>query len=176
MRFQLLWKIIPQLNNMKKNIQKVFDDLSSYGNFLPIINFNFGYTHLNQNMMIDSNPIRDVIINLQASNQVELTNLGNVVSGKSTLTDVQKVELKASVIHSLNSTIPSFQETFKKQDYKTGTFLITQPIFVGGNLLAAKSAAKNEKLSSDYELSKIKNEVQIKAIDAYLKVILMIGL
>lgn len=153
--------------------QKSNDVLSSYGNFLPSLNFGFSYTHLNDNMIIDLNPIRDVIINLQAANQVELTNLGNIVSGKLPLTDAQKLAVKNQAINSLNSVIPPFEETFKKQDYKTGTLTVVQPLFLGGKLLAAKSAASNEKSAANYELQKVKNEIQFKTIDAYLKVILL---
>ncbi len=157
----------------EKYNQKLFDYKSTYGNFLPNLNFAFSYTHLNKDMDINLNPIRDVIINLQSSNQVEFTNISNIISGKPGLTDVQKLQLKNQFSSTLKNLIPDFQETFKEQNYYTGTFTITQPIFVGGKLLAANSFAYNELNSSKYELFKVKNDIALQTIDAYLKVILI---
>ena len=50
----------------EKYEQKKFEDLGSWGNFLPKINVTGGYTHLNDPLEIDLSPIRDVILNLQA--------------------------------------------------------------------------------------------------------------
>lgn len=157
----------------EKNNQRFLDYKSTYGNFLPNINFSFSYTHLNKDMEINLNPIRDVIINLQSSNQVEFANISNILSGKLGLTDAQKIQLKNQFSSSLNNLIPNFQETFKEQNYYTGTFTITQPIFVGGKILAANSIAYNELNSSKYELLKVKNDIILQTIDAYLKVILI---
>lgn len=157
----------------EKYNQKNFDYKSSYGNFLPNINFALSYTHLNKDMDINLDPIRDVIINLQSSNQVEFANIYSILSGKSGLTDAQKLQLKNQFSSILNNLIPSFQETFKEQNYYTGTFTITQPIFVGGKLLAANRYAFNELNSSKYELLKVKNDIVLQTIDSYLKVVLL---
>lgn len=153
--------------------QKEFDDLAAIGNFLPSVNFDASFTHLNDNMVIDLSPIRDVIITLQSSNQAELTNLGNILSGKAPLTTVQKDAVKIQAANSLNSLIPAFSETFKKQDYKTGTFTATQPLFVGGKLLAAKNAAAAEKESAKIEFIKTKNEIISEVVDRYMRVLLL---
>ncbi|MCX7875794.1 MAG: TolC family protein [Melioribacteraceae bacterium] len=153
--------------------QKEFDYLASLGNFLPSLNFGLSYTHLNQNMKIDLNPIREVILNLQSTNQTELINLGNILSGKSPLNESQKSIVKTQAYNSLNEIIPQFKETFKKQDYRTGSFSIYQPIFMGGKLLAIKNASKNEKSAAYFELIKLKNEISYQTIDSYLKVILL---
>lgn len=153
--------------------QKENDDFAAYGNFLPSLNFDFSYSHLNNDMEIDLSPIRNVIITLQSSNQAELTNFGNILAGKGALSQAQKDVVKLQAATSLNSLIPAFRETFKKQDYKTGTFIATQPLFVGGKLLAAKEAASAEKQSAYIELEKTKNEIVYEAIDRYTKVLLL---
>ncbi len=157
----------------EKVVQKEYDNLSAYSNFLPSLNFDLSYTHLNDDMVIDLSPIRDVIITLQSSNQAELTNLGNIISGKGPLTQAQKDGIKIQAASSLNSLIPAFKETFKKQNYRTGTFLVTQPLFLGGKLLATKGAASAEMESANIELEKTKNEIVYEVIDRYTKVLLL---
>ena len=153
--------------------QKELDDLAAIGNFLPTINFDASYTHLNKDMVIDLSPIRDVIITLQSSNQAELTNLGTILNGKAPLTTAQKDAVKIQAVNSLNTLIPPFSETFKKQDYKTGTFTATQPLFVGGKLLAAKNAAAAEKETARIEFIKTKNEIVSEVVDSYIRILLL---
>ncbi|MFA7420973.1 MAG: TolC family protein [Melioribacteraceae bacterium] len=157
----------------EKVVQKEYDNLSAYSNFLPSLNFDLSYTHLNDVMVIDLSPIRDVIITLQSTNQAELTNLGSIVGGKGPLSQAQKDGIKIQVASSLNSLIPAFKETFKKQNYRTGTFIVTQPLFLGGKLLAAKGAASAEMESANIELEKTKNEIVYEVIDRYTKVLLL---
>ncbi len=157
----------------QKVIQRENENLAAYGNFLPNLNFEASYTHLNGDMTIDLNPIRDVIISMQSSNQVELANLYNIATGKGALVQAQKDAVKLQAADKLNSLIPQFTETFKKQDYKMGTFVATQPIFLGGKLLAAKNAAEAEKEVSLIELDKARNEIVFEVIDRYTKVLLL---
>lgn len=153
--------------------QKNYQDLESWGNFLPTIGLEGSYSHLNDPMNIDLSPIRDVIIRLQAKNQAELANLGNVVQGKGPLTQSQKDAYTTGAMAQLDQLIPPFVETFKKQDYKTATIVGVQPIFVGGKLLGAHNFAKSEKLSAQIELTKIRDEIIQETVNNYLGVVLL---
>ena len=157
----------------EKYEQKKFEDISSLGIFLPKINMTGGYTHLNDPLEIDLSPIRDVIVNLQAKNQTEFANVYNLLQGKPALTDQQRGLLFQDYYNQLNSVIPPFSETFKKQDYWTATITGVQPIFMGGKLLAAKNYSSDEKQSSDLELQKTKNEIIEEVVNNYLTVILL---
>ena len=157
----------------EKYEQKQFEDLSSWGNFLPKINLTGGYTHLNDPLEIDLSPIRDVIVNLQAKNQTEFANVYTLLQGKPALTDQQRGALFQGYFNQLNSAIPAFSETFKKQDYWTASITGVQPIFMGGKLLAAKNYSSNEKQSSYFELQKTKNEIIEEVVNNYLTVILL---
>ncbi|MFA3781772.1 TolC family protein [Melioribacteraceae bacterium 4301-Me] len=153
--------------------QKKFDDLSSYGNFLPSIMLEGNFTHLNQELNIDLNPIKEVITNLQAKNQVELANIYNILNNGNPLPIEIKNNIFSQTLSTLNSTIPSFEETFKKQNYWTATLFITQPLFLGGKLIAAKNYATAEKKSAEIELTKVKNEIESEIIVNYLRVLLL---
>ncbi|MGE5402990.1 MAG: TolC family protein [Ignavibacteriales bacterium] len=152
--------------------QKKYQDLEAWGNFLPTVSFEGSYNHLNDPMNIDLSPIRDVIITLQAKNQTELANIYKTLQGQP-LNDQQKAALYSQYSSQLNSAIPPFVETFKKQDFKTATLVGVQPLFVGGKLLAAKNFASEEKRSSEFELQKIKDEVIQETVNNYLGVVLM---
>lgn len=157
----------------EKLTQKENEELASWGNFLPVINIDAAYTHLNDNMVIDLSPIRDVIINLQSSNQAALTNLSTILSGKAPLTAEQLTAIKGQTTTTLNAVIPEFKQTFKKQDYKTATITGVQPIFLGGKLIAAKNYAASERKAADAELTKIINEISVDVINNYMRVLLI---
>lgn len=153
--------------------QKEIAELESWGNFLPTIDLKASYTHLNDKMNINLNPIRDVIIALQSGNQAELSNIGSILAGTGALSAAQKLQIKGQAYSLLNNSIPSFEETFKKQDYKTATIQVVQPIFVGGKLLAAKKYASAEKEAAQIELKNIQNEIVNETINNYLRVLLL---
>ncbi len=157
----------------EKLAEKEIEDKSAIGNFLPSINFDLGYTHLNDNMVIDLSPIHDVIISAQSSNQAELTNIYNILAGGGALSNVQKNAVKNQAAAYLNGAIPPFTEVFKKQDFKSGTFTAVQPIFLGGKLLAAKKYASAEKIAASFEFDKTKNEVVSEVVDDYMMVLLL---
>ncbi len=153
--------------------QKEDENLAAWGNFLPSIDLEWKYTHLNDPLSIDLDPIRQVIIQMQSSNQAELTNIYGLLSGRPALTVDQKNLVTSAASAHLNDLLPPFSETLKKQDFKTAAFIGIQPLYVGGKLIAAKKYAASEEEYSRLELSKIKNEVINETIKYYLQTVLM---
>ncbi|MFA7288243.1 MAG: TolC family protein [Melioribacteraceae bacterium] len=153
--------------------QKEDENLAAWSNFLPSIDLEWKYTHLNDPLSIDLDPIRQVIIQMQSSNQAEITNIYGLLSGKPALTADQKKLVASAASDQLNGLLPPFSETLKKQDYKTAAFIGVQPLFVGGKLIAAKKYAASEEEYSRLELTKIKNDVTNETIKYYLQTILM---
>jgi outer membrane protein TolC len=157
----------------EKSEQKKYANIEAWGNFLPKINITASYTHLNDPLILDLNPIRDVIIGLQTQNQVALTNISNILQTGTGLSDQQKAYVAQQANLKLNSAIPSFKETFKEQDYKTATIVGIQPIFLGGKLLAAKKFASDELEASDIELKKTRDDVIQETVNNFLAVVLL---
>lgn len=153
--------------------QKEYQNLEALGNFLPQINFNYSYTHLNDPIGIDLDPIRQAMIQLQAKNQVEYANIYNLLQGNPQLSDIQRSILLEQYSNQLNSLIPPFTKELKKQDYKTATITGLQLIFTGGKLLAAKKYASLDEASAQKELKQIKDEVTKEVIKKYLTVVLL---
>lgn len=146
---------------------------SAWGNFLPSFNFGMSYNHLNQPLEIDLSPIREVILKLQSSNMAEFANISNIISTSIPLTTEQKSAVKISSYNSLNSSIPPFSETLKKQNFYNGNFTLIQPLFLGGKLLAVKKAAFLEKNAAKIEYRKTIDEVTSDVISSYLRVVLL---
>ncbi|MEP0860042.1 MAG: TolC family protein [Ignavibacterium sp.] len=156
-----------------KLTQKEYQNLEALGNFLPQINLNASYTHLNDPIVIDLDPIRQAMIQLQSKNQVEFANIYNLLQGNPQLTNEQRNFLFNQYSTQLNSLIPPFTKELKKQDYKTATLVGIQPIFTGGKLLAAKRFTSLDEKAAEVELKQIKDEVTKEVTKKYLAVVLM---
>lgn len=153
--------------------QKKYSDQQSWGNFLPQINLVASYNHLNDPLTIDLNPIRDAMIQIQSSNQVEFANIYNLLQGNAPLSELQRAGLYSQYSNSLNGLLPSFEKILKKQDYRTASIIGIQPLFVGGKLISAKKYTADEKHSAEIELKQVKDEVIKETIQSYLAVVLL---
>ncbi len=153
--------------------QQEYANLQAWGNFLPTLSFEGKYNHLDSPLAIDLNPIKEVIVNLQAKNQVEFSNLGNLMQTGVPLGDQERAAIYSQSIAGLNSAIPDFTETFKDQDNKSASFTLVQPLFTGGKIFFAKKAASAMKAASERELLKTKNEITSETIKKYMTVILL---
>lgn len=152
---------------------KEAENKKSWGNFLPSVSLEASYTHLNDDLDIDLNPIKEAIVSLEASSQTEIKNIYNILNGLPSMSDAQKSAARNQIAAGLNSLLPPFSMTFKKQDFKTATLAGYQPIFLGGKLLAAKNYASSELKAAEYELLSAKNQLSYKVADAYMQVILL---
>jgi outer membrane protein TolC len=153
--------------------QKEYQDLEATGNFLPNISLVGSYTRINEPIQMDLSPIRDAMIQLQAANQVEFASAYNRLGGGAGLTAAQRAAALTAQANALNNLLPPFVETLKEREYKTATFVLTQPIFMGGKLLAAKRYASAEETAAEIELKKTRDEVVQETVVRYLTVVLL---
>ncbi|HLP16147.1 MAG TPA: TolC family protein [Bacteroidota bacterium] len=153
--------------------QKEYGNKEAWGNFLPSLNFTASYTHLNDPIKIDLEPVRQAMMTLQAGTQTEFANVYNLLQGKPALTPAQRAAVTEANFKGLDQKLPLFVEQVKAQDYKTGTFVATQPLFLGGKLLAAKRYASSELRSAEYDLQKTRNEIVQETVTNYLAVVLL---
>lgn len=153
--------------------QTKYADREASGNFLPSISLQAGYNHMNDPLSIDLSPIREAMIQIQAGNQVEFTNIYELLGGGSALSSEERAAYYGQYLAALDGQIPAFVETFKDQDYRTASIILVQPLFTGGKLVAAKKAANAEKHAAEFELAKIKNEITQETINNYFAVILL---
>lgn len=152
----------------EKLIQKKYQDLESWGNFLPSVNLEASYNHLNDPLVIDLNPIREVIIQLQTQNMLNMAVMQNPA-----MSEQEKAYRTSQYTAALNQNIPAFTETLKEQDYKSAALVGVQPIFMGGKILAGKKFASAEKKSAEFELIKSQNEIIQETVTNYLAAALL---
>ena len=157
----------------EKLIQKDYENKTAFGNFLPSIKLQGSVNHLNDPMSISLEPIRDAIIQLQSKDAVTFQNLTSIINNHTPLTPQQQQAVYNQAYSQLNSALPPFEETFKKQDYWSASIIGVQPIFMGGKILANKKYTSSELQSAEAELRKIQNEVTQEVINNYLSVILV---
>ena len=153
--------------------QREYLNLESWGNFLPSVNLAASYNHLNDPLVIDLDPIRQAMIQLQTGNLVELKNLGTILAGGAPLSTAQRAAVGTGATQQLNGVLPPFTEMLKKQDYKVASLIGVQPLFLGGKLYAAKEFASTELASAEIELKKTMNEITQETAAQYFAVVLL---
>jgi len=154
-------------------IQREYENKSAFGNFLPSIKFQGSVNHLNDPMGISLDPIREAILQLQSGDAVNLQNLSSLITNKAPLTAEQQQAVYSQAYNKLNTALPLFETTFKKQDYWSATLIGVQPLFTGGKILAGKKYASSEFHASEAELIKTRNEITQETINNYLSIILV---
>lgn len=153
--------------------QKGFQNLEAWGNFLPTVSLQGSYNHMNKNLVIDLNPIRTALVQLQASDQVQLANLSSLLTTGSQLNPAQQAAVFTAASTALDAKLPPFEEKFKDRTYTNASVIAVQPLFVGGKLLAAKYYASSELNASEIEYEAIHDEVIQQTIISYLAVVLL---
>lgn len=148
-------------------------DREALGNFLPSLTFQASYNHMNDPLSIDLSPIREAMIQMQANNQVEFSNIYELLQAQPALTPEQRAALYNQYSSGLDGLLPEFRETLKDQDYRTASLVATQPLFMGGKLRAAKKFSAAEKRAAEDELTSIRNEIIRDAVDNYLAIVLL---
>jgi outer membrane protein TolC len=162
---------IKQYSEKVEQKNKAFAE--SKGNFLPSVNLSGGFNHMDDNISMDLEPIRQAMIKIQAGNQVEFANVYNILQGGSGLTAQQRAALYSNYSNTLGRQIPLFVDVLKKQDYWTTTLTATQPLFLGGKIISANNIAEIDKEIAEVELEKTKNEITSEVITNYLNVVFL---
>jgi outer membrane protein TolC len=145
---------------------------SAYGLLLPQISFDIAYTHLNDDLVLDLNPIRGAMIDLQSSNMASMASMQDVLKGGKGYSDQQLAAVKAASKQKLEAGIPSFTEIVKEQNFPQAIVSLKQPIFTGGKIFAGIAAAKQKELIEEQNQKKTTNETALELYNAYLNFIL----
>ncbi len=144
----------------------------AFSKLYPELSFDFFYTHMDKDLVLDLNPIRSAIIQLQTNDAVNMSNLQNIITKGKPLTDPEKSVISSVAAQKLEAGIPDFQEIVKEQNFPQAVFSLKQPIFTGGKILAGIRAAEAQ---SEIEKSRFKSDKENligQVIENYLNVIL----
>jgi len=107
-----------------------YDKKSAFGLFLPKIDVTYTYTHLNDPVQMDLNPLRDAMIGLSANAYAGSGGPGG--AGAFTNAANANPELARD----------NFIKTLQEQDFWTVAATVKQPVFTGGKIIAANKAAE----------------------------------
>jgi outer membrane protein TolC len=150
--------------------QKVSEDKAAKGNFLPSINLLGGYTYLSENVEVNTSQISS-----------SLDELGGKYGAAFVAAYGEQIGLSGVSAESAFSTLTSILGQFPaypnmevdNQQFTTAALTLTQPLFTGGKIIAAKKYAKAELNSANIELLQVKDEIANELIERYLNVVLL---
>ncbi len=144
---------------------------SARGRYMPEIGVDFKYTYLDDDLILDLDPIRSAMIELQSGDAVSLSNLESVLKQQRQLTPEEQLAVKRLATQKLDKALPHFQETLKEQAVPQATITLKQPIFTGGKILAGINASKAQKGIETAKLNGEREDVVFDAVTSYVKVL-----
>ncbi len=153
--------------------QKVYEEKSAYGNFLPTVTLSGNYNHIDQPLTMDLDPIRTAMLSLQAKNQVSLASITSQLKGGPAIAEnsPQYAAYYKTAYDAYDSKLPHFLDTLKDQNYPQAAFTVVQPLYTGGKILAGVRACRAERKASEAELAKSRNEIIQESINYWLGVV-----
>lgn len=145
---------------------------TAWDRMMPSISIDFAYTHLNEDLVLDLDGIRDVMIGIQSKNQVGFSNLESLLKSGKALSDQEKAAIEAGTAQKLNASIPHFKETVKEQTSPQAKLTVSQPIFTGGRILSGIDAAEAQLEVQQAKSNIEKDDIIYSVINSYLNLLL----
>jgi len=154
-----------QMNSTNALLQSVrhekekseYDRKAAAGLFFPKIDINFTYTHLNDPIEMDFNPLRDAMIGLSAQSYAASTGTGTAGATAFTNAANRNPDLARE----------NFIKTLQEQDFWTVAATVKQPVFTGGKILAANRAAEANKTAVSEKLKYTENALLTELAQRY---------
>lgn len=142
------------------------------GHLLPQIEVNAAYTYLDQDLVLNLDPIRDAMMSIEVGNQEAIKNLESLLIRGRPLTDGELAVINGQATQQLEAGLPHFQETLKDQAFLQGIVTAKQPLFTGGKILAGIRAARAQESGAAAARDAQLDAVLAEAAQRYLDVLL----
>lgn len=154
------------------------------GNFLPVVRMDVGFTHLDRDIVLDMDPIRDAMIQLQTYNQMQFSKadiqaavaqqLGQLpvdqrAAAQAAVTQAVTAKYQEGARTNLETALPHFVKTSKEQDDWDASITAYQPLFHGGRILAAQRVASSREQAATADLERQKNDLRRDFTKLYLQ-------
>jgi len=152
------------LNSSKYAVEKLeLQKKEAASQYLPRIQFKTTYTHLDNPIELDLENLRQLIIKLEAGNQLSDINLQTIIQRGSPLTEQESALYSSKIASALESKIPSFNMMVLDGNMFRSSIEMTAPIWIGGKIQAlnqgAKLNLKEGKLDYDITEEQLRSEV-----------------
>lgn len=122
--------------------------MAAMGGYLPVVRLEASLNHMDRDLVLDLDPIRDAMIELQSRDQASLYVLQQSLAAHAaggSLTPEQQAAMSAAAQAKAKAgyeeALPHFVETVKEQDHWTAALVAYQPLFHGGKILNINRAA-----------------------------------
>lgn len=113
------------------------------GNFMPVVKLELVAEHLDRDLVLDLDPIREAMLQLQSGDMVTQQMLSGHMQGAAPLTPAQQEAVRQGAYQQLDAAVPHFLDTVKAQNHWLGNVTVYQPLFHGGKILAASRIAES---------------------------------
>lgn len=154
------------------------------GGFLPVVRLDAGFAHLDRDIVLDMDPIREAMIQLQTYNQMQFSKtdiqaaiaqqLGQLpadqrAAAQASVTQAVTARYQDGARANLESALPHFVKTSKEQDDWDASITAYQPLFHGGRILAANRVASSREHAASADLDRQKNDLRRDFARLYLQ-------
>ncbi|MEN9309701.1 MAG: outer membrane protein TolC [Fibrobacterota bacterium] len=162
-------------NGLKAQTQKLTtasdQHKATFANFLPVVKLDAGYMHLDRDIVLDLDPIRDAMVQLQTGDAVSLAKLDYAMKNPAspTIPVASQLAVKNAAASQLDAALPHFVKTSKEQDDWDASVTAYQPLFHGGRILAAERVAAARERAAGSDLDRQKNDLRRDFTKLYLQ-------
>ncbi len=148
--------------------QAKYKKRTALGLYFPKVDMNFMYTHLNDSITMDFNPLKNAMIELSASAYASAKMPAPAAYKPLHDGFVQKVNADPKMSND------NFIKTMQEQNFWTLSVVAKQPIFTGGKIIAANKAARASLEASNEKLKYTRNKLTTELAQRYFGVRLFI--
>ena len=138
---------------------------ASAGNYFPSIDLVGGYTYLSENPEVNMSKVKESVDDLFGK-------YGSFIASELGLSDEAQEVIYNRIVTQLGR-LPAYNITIDQQNYPNLNIVATQPIFMGGKIVAGRRFANAELDYAQAELQKVSNEITRETIERYFGVVLL---
>ena len=144
----------------KENLRK-----ASIGNFFPSIDMFGGYSYFSKNPEVNMSTVKESVDDMFGK-------YGSYIAAELGLSDDAQQVIYQKIVEKLSG-LPTYNIVIDQQNYPNLNIVATQPIFLGGKIIAGRKYADAEYDYAGAELKKITNDVIKETIKRYYGVVLL---
>jgi len=146
-------------------IEKEYMSKASVGNFLPSVDVVGGYTYFSANPEINMSQVKESVDDMFGK-------YGVVIAKELNLSDESQEVIYNKIVNGAGK-LPAYNIIIDQQNYPNLNVVATQPLFMGGKIIAGKKFADAELFYANEELRKVSNDVVKETVERYYGVVLL---
>jgi len=126
-------------------------------------------THLDRDIVMDLDPIRTAILQIQSGDATQLQNLSTTMQTGTQMTTAQQNAYQQGYYQNLDAKLPHFLDTMSKQNDWGVELVAYQPLFHGGRIFAGERAAASRQRAAGADLDKQKGDLRRDFVKYYVQ-------